>query len=144
MGDLLGFEGYLNTSTPFNPKEHNFVWKGSRQYHDFHPGNIYLEKCDYPRFWGDDGREVTNTSSFLVGCRDSEFDQVALPVHSWDSRCSTSDVYGHSMAKSLLLDPIRNGNARYLSLLSFKIVCANGAAMSERRLNDSLASRSLC
>jgi alpha-1,3-glucan synthase len=76
MGDLLGFEGFLNTSTPFNPKEHNYVWKDTRRYLDFAPGNDYIEKCDYPRFWGAGGERVTNTTNLLVGCRDSEFDQV--------------------------------------------------------------------
>lgn len=75
MGDLLGFEGFLNVSTPFDPQEHNYVWKDTRRYHDFAPGNTYLEKCDYPRFWGADGNRVLNTSHLLVGCRDSEFDQ---------------------------------------------------------------------
>ena len=79
MGDLLGFEGFLNVSTPFDPQEHNYVWKDTRRYHDFAPGDTYLEKCDYPRFWGADGERVLNTSHLLVGCRDSEFDQVRVP-----------------------------------------------------------------
>lgn len=76
MGDLMGFEGHLNISTPFNPKEHNVVWKSERRYHDFVQSNDYLEKCEYPRFWSSLGREVTNTTDYFVGCRDSEFDQV--------------------------------------------------------------------
>lgn len=75
MGDLIGFEGYLNESTPFKKREHNALWKGERRYHDFSIGNEYIEKCDYPRFYDDDGMEVTNISTTLVGCRDSEFDQ---------------------------------------------------------------------
>jgi len=74
LGDLFGFENYLNTSTPFNPGEHNVVWKSERRYHDFQQSDTYLEKCEYPRFWGDDGRQV-DLSGYLVGCRDSEFDQ---------------------------------------------------------------------
>lgn len=76
MGDLMGFEGYLNVSTPFFPKEHNVIWKSERRYHDFMQSNDYLEKCEYPRFWSSVGREVTNTTDYFVGCRDSEFDQV--------------------------------------------------------------------
>lgn len=75
MGDLIGFEGYLNTSTPFNKKEHNALWKGSRRYNDFSFGNDELPYCDYPRFYSDDGVEVLNLTNELVGCRDSEFDQ---------------------------------------------------------------------
>ena len=78
MGDLIGFEGYLNVSTPLNYHEHNAIWKTSRQYHDFKFDNTEIENCDveYPRFWGDYGERVTaNGSEFLVGCRDSEFDQ---------------------------------------------------------------------
>ena len=75
MGDLIGFEGYLNTSTPFNNKEHNALWKSDRRYNDFNFGNTELPHCTYPRFYGDDGNEVTNLTSELSGCRDSEFDQ---------------------------------------------------------------------
>jgi alpha-1,3-glucan synthase len=75
MGDLIGFEGYLNVSTPFNKREHNAVWKGDRRYNDFAFGNDELPHCDYPRFYGDDGYQVLNLSSELVGCRNSEFDQ---------------------------------------------------------------------
>jgi alpha-1,3-glucan synthase len=78
MSDLLGFEGFLNVSTPFSAHEHNFVWKDTRKYHDFAPGNDWIPKCDYPRFWDSLGHLVTNTSQLLVGCRDSEFDQVWL------------------------------------------------------------------
>ena len=75
MGDLIGFEGYLNTSTPFRRREHNAVWKSSRHYLDFSFGNGYIEHCDYPRFYDVEGFEVANTTNVLVGCRDSEFDQ---------------------------------------------------------------------
>ena len=75
MGDLIGFEGYLNTSTPFNKKEHNALWKSSRRYHDFDFGNDFIPHCTYPRFYGDDGLEVKNTSDTLDGCRGSDFDQ---------------------------------------------------------------------
>lgn len=74
MGDLIGFQGYLNTSTPFSPYEHNFVWKSDRRYHDFQPGNDWLDKCDYPRFWDDLGTGLAKTT-LVEGCRDSEFDQ---------------------------------------------------------------------
>ncbi|KAL8728257.1 MAG: hypothetical protein Q9181_005404 [Wetmoreana brouardii] len=76
MGDLLGFEGYLNTSTPLSYTEHNALYKMSRRYHDFNSGNDELSECDYPRFWGSDGeRVVDNGTQNFKGCRDSEFDQ---------------------------------------------------------------------
>ena len=79
MGDLIGFEGYLNTSTPYDRGEHNALWKSERRYHDFTFGNDELAKCEYPRFYSADGLEVTNLTTELVGCRDSDFDQVNIP-----------------------------------------------------------------
>ena len=52
MGDLIGFEGYLNESTPLSYTEHNAIWKESRRYHDFDIGNTQRSYCEYPRFWG--------------------------------------------------------------------------------------------
>ncbi|KAL8855438.1 MAG: hypothetical protein Q9178_007906 [Gyalolechia marmorata] len=76
MGDLIGFEGYLNESTPLSYTEHNAIWKGPRRYHDFTIGNVELTKCQYPRFWGSDGNPVVDHGTQnLKGCRDSEFDQ---------------------------------------------------------------------
>ncbi|KAI4094491.1 MAG: hypothetical protein L6R37_007234 [Teloschistes peruensis] len=76
MGDLIGFEGYLNSSTPLSYTEHNALWKDSRRYHDFDIGNVELPECEYPRFWGSDGILVTaNGTENFKGCRDSEFDQ---------------------------------------------------------------------
>lgn len=75
MSDLLGFEGFLNESTPFNAKEYDFVWKDTPRYHDFEPGNEWLDKCDYPRFWDPMGKLQTNLTTTLVGCRDSDFNQ---------------------------------------------------------------------
>jgi alpha-1,3-glucan synthase len=65
----------MNTSAPFNPYEYNYQWKTSRHYHDFTPGNDWLNECEYPRFWDDLGRGITETT-LVKGCRDSEFDQV--------------------------------------------------------------------
>ncbi|EFW15163.1 hypothetical protein CPSG_08351 [Coccidioides posadasii str. Silveira] len=42
LGDLLGFEGYLNTTTPFERAEHKVVWKSNRRYLDFHPGTLIM------------------------------------------------------------------------------------------------------
>ncbi|KAL8801671.1 MAG: hypothetical protein Q9182_004308 [Xanthomendoza sp. 2 TL-2023] len=76
MGDLIGFEGYLNESTPLSYTEHNALWKESRRYHDFAFGNTELSECQYPRFWGSDGELVIgNGTENFKGCRDSEFDQ---------------------------------------------------------------------
>ena len=76
MSDLIGFEGYLNTSTPFSTKEHKVLWKNDRQYLDFSFGNNYNETCAYPRFYNETGFPVgPDVTSQLVGCYDSEFDQ---------------------------------------------------------------------
>ncbi|OCK73844.1 glycosyltransferase family 5 protein [Lepidopterella palustris CBS 459.81] len=79
MGDLIGFEGFLNTTTPFSPAEHKAVWKTDRHYQDFTFGNTYKPNCEYPRFWNESGFRVLKDSdatfSQLNGCYDSEFDQ---------------------------------------------------------------------
>jgi len=80
MGDLMGFKGYLNQSTPFDNEEHDVIWKSETRYHDYSQSDEKLEKCEYPRFWDDHGHQVTNLSDFFVGCRDSEFDQVCSPT----------------------------------------------------------------
>jgi alpha-1,3-glucan synthase len=81
MGDLIGFEGFLNETAPFRPEEHKVQWKSSRQYTDFSFGNNYKETCEYPRFWNESGLPVLKDSNEvfakLVGCYDSEFDQVS-------------------------------------------------------------------
>ncbi|PYH63384.1 alpha-1,3-glucan synthase [Aspergillus vadensis CBS 113365] len=76
MGDLIGFQGYLNRSAPINPSEYDYVWKYDRQYWDFKPGNQIESQCpwEYPRFWDDDGTGLT-TTTLGASCRDSEFDQ---------------------------------------------------------------------
>lgn len=73
MGDLIGFEGYLNESTPFLEEEHKVLWKSDRRYLDFDIGNDYNETCDYPEFWYEDGKRIKPDT--LKGCYNSDFDQ---------------------------------------------------------------------
>lgn len=73
MSDLIGFEGYLNESTPFRVEEHRVLWKTSRRYLDFDIGNEYNATCNYPQFWFEDGTTIEPEG--LVGCYDSDFDQ---------------------------------------------------------------------
>ncbi|KAL3472475.1 hypothetical protein BJX99DRAFT_214917 [Aspergillus californicus] len=76
MGDLIGFQGHLNSTTPFSEKEHQAQWKSDRRYVDFDIGNSYNDTCDYPRFWYENGLPVNSSMiSGLVGCYDSDFDQ---------------------------------------------------------------------
>ncbi|KAJ6018178.1 hypothetical protein N7451_001557 [Penicillium sp. IBT 35674x] len=76
MGDLIGFDGYMNTTAPFTVKEHQTTWKTARRYVDFDIGQTYNETCDYPRFWYENGYPVNESLiSGLVGCYDSDFDQ---------------------------------------------------------------------
>ncbi|KAG9244410.1 glycoside hydrolase family 13 protein [Calycina marina] len=70
MGDLMGFEGYLNdsTGTPFAYGEHDFIWKSERRYWDFHPSNDYNESCEYPDQWLAEGDPLgENITSLLYG-----------------------------------------------------------------------------
>jgi len=79
MGDLLGFEGYLNVTTPFSFNEHKAVWKTPRRYWDFHVSDERVKDCKYPRFWDEHGDLVgANVTSVMTqaGCLDSDFDQV--------------------------------------------------------------------
>ncbi|KAJ5682035.1 uncharacterized protein N7477_001975 [Penicillium maclennaniae] len=76
MGDLIGFEGHLNSTTPFSEKEYKVQWKSDRHYVDFDIGNTYNASCDYPRFWYENGYPVNQSlTAGLVGCYDSDFDQ---------------------------------------------------------------------
>ncbi|KAL4939530.1 hypothetical protein BDV06DRAFT_224955 [Aspergillus oleicola] len=76
MGDLIGFQGYLNKTTPFSVKEHKVLWKSERRYVDFDFGNTYNETCKYPRFWDETGYPVSqDVRDKLQGCYDSDFDQ---------------------------------------------------------------------
>ncbi|KAF7323001.1 Modular protein with glycoside hydrolase family 13 and glycosyltransferase family 5 domains [Mycena chlorophos] len=79
MGDLIGFQGYLNTSTPFDFSEHNALWKEPNYlpwnfttYKDFEIINERNESCVMPTFWGDDGTQVVVETN---GCLESDFDQ---------------------------------------------------------------------
>jgi alpha-1,3-glucan synthase len=77
MGDLIAFDGYLNTSTPFLLTEHVALWRDpNRRYLDFDIGNDYNETCNYPRFWLDTGFLVgDDVTSQMNGCYNSDFDQ---------------------------------------------------------------------
>jgi hypothetical protein len=92
MADLIGFDKYLNESTPFLPEEHEVAWKTDRHYPDFAFGNTKTSTCVLPRFWDESGSLVkagTNTDEFSAtfdklsslssssGCYDSDFDQVS-------------------------------------------------------------------
>ncbi|KZT26358.1 glycosyltransferase family 5 protein [Neolentinus lepideus HHB14362 ss-1] len=79
MGDLVGFDGYLNTSTPFDLNEHAAVWKhpmytpwNFTEYKDFSIDNSRNTSCQMPTFWQDDGTVVSVSTN---GCLESEFDQ---------------------------------------------------------------------
>ncbi|KAJ7774879.1 modular protein with glycoside hydrolase family 13 and glycosyltransferase family 5 domains [Mycena metata] len=79
MADLIGFDGFLNVSTPFDLGEHNAVWKNPAyvpwnftQYRDFTLINERNTSCVMPDFWNDDGTRVVIETN---GCLESDFDQ---------------------------------------------------------------------
>ncbi|TDL24794.1 glycoside hydrolase family 13/glycosyltransferase family 5 protein [Rickenella mellea] len=79
MGDLIGFEGFLNESTPFDINEHTAVWKkpryapwGFETYVDFNIVNERNASCQLPTMWQEDGTQVAIPTN---GCMASEFDQ---------------------------------------------------------------------
>ena len=67
MGDLIGAEKYLNTTTPFSLDEHRVQWKSGRRYPDFSISNNYKQDCQYPRFWQETGYQVFPA---VKGCYD--------------------------------------------------------------------------
>lgn len=76
MGDLLSFEGYLNTTAPFAWQEHSAIYKTDRRYHDFDLVNDQREECAYPRSWTDAGEMYgRNVTDNFDGCLASDFDQ---------------------------------------------------------------------
>ncbi|KAF8654127.1 hypothetical protein AX16_003658 [Volvariella volvacea WC 439] len=97
LGDLIGFEGFLNTSTPFNLNEYRAVYKngpympwGFSEYADFSFNNNRDPNCQMPVMWEDDGKIVEIE---VNGCMDSDFDQYgdmeAFGVHpDWQRQLS--------------------------------------------------------
>ncbi|KAF9052983.1 modular protein with glycoside hydrolase family 13 and glycosyltransferase family 5 domains [Panaeolus papilionaceus] len=97
MADLIGFEGHLNTSTPFDLNEYNAVWKkpayvpwNFSEYRDFTIGNERNDSCQMPTFWQDDGEVVKVVTN---GCLNGDFDQYgdmeAFGVHpDWQRQLS--------------------------------------------------------
>lgn len=91
MGDLIGFEGFLNTTTPFLFGEHNGVWKSDRRYLDFDMINEEYEgPCDYPRYWTEFGEVIgSNVTSHFTSCLQSDFDQVWY-IPAWIKLCANA------------------------------------------------------
>ncbi|KAG9102015.1 Cell wall alpha-1,3-glucan synthase ags1 [Ceratobasidium sp. 370] len=97
MGDMIGFAGHLNTSTPFSIDEYDTVWKKPRyapwnleEYPDFKISQEYNSSCTLPVMWLDSG--VIEPVD-KVGCYASEFDQYgdmeAFGVHpDWNRQLS--------------------------------------------------------
>ncbi|KAI0341602.1 glycoside hydrolase family 13 and glycosyltransferase family 5 domain-containing protein [Trametopsis cervina] len=80
MGDMVGFDGFLNTSAPFQLQEHNALWKHPRytpwgfdEYTDFQIVNQWNTSCELPPLWSDDGTQVN--LNWNGGCMNSDFDQ---------------------------------------------------------------------
>jgi alpha-1,3-glucan synthase len=114
MADLIGVDGYLNESAPFNPGEYDVVWKTDRNYSDFEFGNVRKDSCQYPRFWNESGERVLEEASQrpaqidenftrLVGCYDSEFDQVYQTVFTVKQRANYVQ-YGDTEAFGVFAD----------------------------------------
>ncbi|KIJ68914.1 glycosyltransferase family 5 protein [Hydnomerulius pinastri MD-312] len=97
LSDLLGFDGYLNVSAPFNINEYDVVYKnpnympwGFTEYADFSVINQQNSSCQLPVFWQDDGTMQSVQSN---GCYESDFDQYgdmeAFGVHpDWQRQLS--------------------------------------------------------
>lgn len=76
LGDLLGFDGYLNETTPFSLDEHKVLWKSEKRYWDFDFDNTYNTTCEYPRFWLETGYPVgKDVTDQMKGCYAGDYDQ---------------------------------------------------------------------
>lgn len=81
MADLIGFDGHPNDTAPFKQEGYKVFWKSNTTYLDFSFQNVYKDECEYPRFWNESGQRVLGAVdpkfNKLIGCFDSEFDQVS-------------------------------------------------------------------
>lgn len=68
LADLVGFTGFLNTSTTFSLYEHDAEWKTEQTYPDFTFTNAWNSNCTMPPFWLDNGGPVILQ---VTGCYDS-------------------------------------------------------------------------
>lgn len=137
MGDLLGFDGFLNTTTPFSFTEHKAIWKSSRQYWDFHIGDEIVEDCKYPRFWDEHGERVgSDIISQMKTCRDSDFDQVSFSQHT-----HRSELTSPSTGMSSRLGSTQSGKNNFPNSASSRIVSANGNRACLTRSNSSPVSQ---
>ncbi|THX82417.1 putative alpha 1,3 glucan synthase [Aureobasidium pullulans] len=100
MADLIGFDGFLNESTPFRPEEHEVKWKSDRQYPDFAFGNTKTSTCKLPRFWDDSGRAV------MTGAGDANISSAVFDKLSSQTECYDSDFdqYGDTEAFGVFPD----------------------------------------
>jgi len=139
MGDLLGFEGYLNETAPFAPEEHKVVWKSSRRYLDFDIGTEYNEICNLPRFWNETGERVEQVwLDEFGGCYNSEFDQVLdipLPLPMND----LADRLAYSLAIPRLLEFFPITAVKSQSSLPCRTAFENGCLRSSTNSPISLA-----
>ncbi|KAI0302169.1 modular protein with glycoside hydrolase family 13 and glycosyltransferase family 5 domains [Russula brevipes] len=97
MGDMIGFDGFLNSSATFDLNEHDAVWKHPRyspwgfdKYQDFQIDNTRNTSCQLPQFWDSDGTQISLQTN---GCLESDFDQYgdteAFGVHpDWQRQLS--------------------------------------------------------
>lgn len=90
MGNLLGFQGFMNTSALFKWDEYNYAWMSDRRYVDFSPGDSVIN-CTYPRVWDDDGWQYKINQTT---CRDSEFD-----LYGDSSNTGTLPAYQNQLSK---------------------------------------------
>ena len=140
MGDLIAFDGFLNASVPFVTGEHEVQYRDpQRQYSDFEFGNAYNKTCDYPRFWLETGFPVgVDVTDQLVGCYDSEFDQVCDKILIFQSHadfCRSTEILRAWVT-------LMGGNALFQRLLAYRIDFENGSHQYDKKLSNSRASQS--
>ena len=134
MSDLLGFDGFPNVTAPFKQYGYDVFWKSNITYLDFSFKNEYKEECEYPRFWNESGERVLATVdqkfSRLVGCFDSEFNQVSGP-HLSRERCT--ELTKSSTATLKRSATFLTGSDSSRNSHRCRIACESGSLQSARR-----------
>ncbi|KAM0701921.1 hypothetical protein Q7P35_010831 [Cladosporium inversicolor] len=78
MANMFAFEGFENSSAPFNFNEYDLHYKGEEVYRDFHQSNDFDKECDvpFPKFWNQEGKQYDDVNmTKFKGCMDSDFNQ---------------------------------------------------------------------
>ncbi|KAJ3045031.1 Cell wall alpha-1,3-glucan synthase ags1 [Rhizophlyctis rosea] len=73
LADWVGYEGYVNVSTPFTMDPYRAIYKTPYSYADFNISGEWDYNCQIPRFWGLDGFPQIVPPQIRPGCFNNDF-----------------------------------------------------------------------